>query len=444
MWYFKINFVILLLPAIFIFLKSPQEIRKFILLFYSILFYFTFSFHFLLILIILSSITFVLAKYVNKSRILFYFSLLINFGSLCLFKFSENLIYPIGMSFYVLQSTGYLIDKRSQISPKNETQNKFCDFLLYNLFFARVLSGPIEKFDHFKKQLIELKTNPQNIITGFTIFLFGILKKIILADRMIKLYDYSLLENTEFSLSVYMIIFIIAPFIVYFDFCAYSDMAYGLSRIFGINLTHNFQSPFSAKSLPDFWKRWHVSLYLWIKEYLFSNMKKMVLVSTSSSIIIVLFCFVVSGIWHSSFGGFFWGLSVGISVVLSLVFKEKIKKFGQTFNHLLILIVVSVSTQLYFLKSFKQLKNILINLSFNDNSMSLKSYLNKSDMQFFDILLVLFLIPVFLRIDYLFFNNRELFSINNSKKSIGLVVTLLLLWYFLSFSTFKPFVYSGV
>lgn len=441
MWYFLANFLVFLLPSIFIFDKIPTRYRWQFLLVLSLLFYASFDLVFLSVLIVLTLLNYFLSRYVITNKNIFYAAIGINLFSLCLFKFSSSLLYPIGMSYYVFQSIGFLVDTRSR---KMERESNLYHFLLYNLFFSRVLSGPIEKHEHFVDQLKNLQTDSNLITSGFTIFLYGVLKKTILSERIFKIYDYSILEKNKFELSTYLLFFFLSSFAVYIDFSAYSDMAFGLAKIFGINLTHNFNSPYSSYKFSGLWKRWHVSLYLWIKEYVFEKLRLLNWPLINSRSILILICFLLSGIWHSNFGGVLWGLFCGVFVILDRTWDKQLSKLHYCVRIGINFILISFASQLYFLKNSVQLINIVNHFSFGFSQFSPLDLLKQTGVQTFELVLVLTTIPMVVLIDHYFSKDRDFVSRLNMKVRIFLMTAFLLLWYSMGYSLGRPFMYSGV
>jgi alginate O-acetyltransferase complex protein AlgI len=441
MWYFLANFLVFLLPAIFIFDKIPTRYRWQYLLVLSLLFYASFDLTFLCVLVVLTLLNYFLSRFIVTNKIIFYTAVGINLLSLCLFKFSSSLLYPIGMSYYVFQSIGFLVDTRAK---KMERESSFFHFLLYNLFFPRVLSGPIEKHGRFVDQLNNLQTDSNLITSGFTIFLYGVLKKTILSERIFKIYDYSILEKNKFELSTYLVFFFLSSFAVYIDFSAYSDMAYGLAKIFGIDLTHNFNSPYSSYKFSGLWKRWHVSLYLWIKEYVFEKLRFLNWPLINSRSILIMMCFLLSGIWHSNFGGVLWGLFCGIFVILDRLWDKKLSRLPYIARIGINFILISFASQLYFLKNSVQLINIVNHFSFGFSQLSLMGLLKQTGVQSLELGLVIATIPMVVLIDHYFSKDRGFVSRLNMKVRILLMTAFLLLWYSMGYSLGRPFMYSGV
>jgi alginate O-acetyltransferase complex protein AlgI len=434
-------FLAFLLPSIVIFKRLSNYLKATFLLVLSLFFYASIDHRFIYTILSLTFFNYLLARFVVKTNFIFYFCVICNISTLFLFKFSSSLIYPIGMSYYIFQSLGYIFDVRSkQIEP----EKSFSALLLYNLFFPRILAGPIEKYQHFNSQVNKLETNSSNITSGFNILLYGIIKKAIVSDRILKIYDYSILEKNKYELGVTLLLFLTSSFAVYIDFSAYSDMAFGLAKMFGIKITHNFNSPYSSNKFSTLWKRWHVSLYLWIKEYLFDPMKKLNLPGLKSRSLLIIFCFLLSGIWHSNFGGLLWGLSCGIFVVLDRKLERYYEYLHHVFRKMIVFILISFASFVYFIKDYNQLTKIIDHFNFLFSKKLFNSFISLNSLQSFDIALIIFLIPVIVFIDHKFSQDRNLPSRFNLAQQIALMTFFLFLWYAFGFSSTKPFIYSRV
>jgi D-alanyl-lipoteichoic acid acyltransferase DltB (MBOAT superfamily) len=233
-----------------------------------------------------------------------------------------NVILSIGVSFYVFQAISYLIDVYIEIE---EPERHIGYFALYICFFAKLLQGPIERSNELLPQIKTQKSfNISNIYAGIFIFTWGIFKKIIVADRLSifvnavydDVYSYSglqlILATYYYSIQIYC------------DFSGYTDMALGTARMFGINLTQNFNNPYLSTSIADFWRRWHISLSRWILDYIFKPLqmqfRDLKIFGSALSLIVTFF---VCGAWHGiSFGFLIWGLLHGMYMAISIYYKH--------------------------------------------------------------------------------------------------------------------------
>ena len=235
---------------------------------------------------------------------------------LTLFKFSDvflpkSLAIPLGMSYYTLMVIGYLIDVyRGDV----EAERNPVFFVLYTAFFPQLTAGPIGRGKRLLKQYREkLYPTPEGVKTGLLMIALGVFQKWVLADNLSPVVD-SMVggKNTGFIVALG---FMLYSFVIYFDFAGYSMIAIGAAGVFGVELDDNFHAPFFATSIKEFWRRWHISLSSWFRDYLYIPLGG----SRRSKLrrdLSVLAVFVLSGIWHGNGGGFLlWGLMHGVFLV---------------------------------------------------------------------------------------------------------------------------------
>lgn len=221
------------------------------------------------------------------------------------FSFSTTtLLLPLGISFYLFESIGYLIDvKRGQRAERNYVQ-----FALFIAFFPKVILGPIERAAHFIPQKIHITWN--NITIGLFIALWGIFKKIVIADQLGAIAS----NHTSPLFTAY-----IYAFQLYFDFSGYTDIAIGTSKVFGIDLLQNFNRPYASASIAEFWRRWHMSLSFWLRDYLYIPLGGS-RVSPFRKHLNIMIVFLLSGLWHGAGWTFIvWGIVHGMLMVLNSI-----------------------------------------------------------------------------------------------------------------------------
>jgi D-alanyl-lipoteichoic acid acyltransferase DltB (MBOAT superfamily) len=237
-----------------------------------------------------------------------------------------NIFLTIGVSFYVFQAISYLIDVYIEIE---EPERHIGYFALYMCFFAKLLQGPIERSNELLPQLkAEKSFNKDNLYAGIFLFTWGLFKKVVVADRL------SLFVDTVYD-DVYSysgLQLILATYYyslqIYFDFSGYTDMALGTARMFGINLTQNFNSPYFATSIADFWRRWHISLSRWILDYIFKPLQMQFRnYKNLGAAFALIITFLVCGAWHGlSWGFILWGFIHGMYMAISIYYGN-IKKY---------------------------------------------------------------------------------------------------------------------
>lgn len=229
-----------------------------------------------------------------------------------------HIALPIGVSFIVFEKITYLVDiyrGQSHVAPN------FRMYLLYVFFFPKLLAGPIIKFHEMDSQLLAMPPVHSNDFTqGFLRFMLGVVKKTLLADTLAAGADMTFSAPSSsigFADAWWGVIFF--TFQIYFDFSAYSDMAIGLGRMLGFRLRENFDMPYISCSVTEFWRRWHMSLTSWIREYLYIPLGGN-RVSTTRQYANLWLCFLASGLWHGAAWTYvFWGIYNGFFLVLDRI-----------------------------------------------------------------------------------------------------------------------------
>ena len=338
------------LPVVLLLYYSIRnKYRWIILLFSSILFYsFLKAPHLLLALFFVTISTFILGIKIHTSKNRKYFlfisgvfvNLAILIGTRYLFYFVElldpgllnniinksvyekNIFLSIGVSFYVFQAISYLIDVYIGIE---EPERHLGHFALYMCFFAKLLQGPIERSNELLPQFkTENIFTISNINAGIFLFSWGLFKKVLIADRL------SLFVDAVYG-DVYThsgLQLILATYYysiqIYCDFSGYTDMALGSARMFGINLTQNFNNPYLATSIADFWRRWHITLSRWILDYIFKPLQMQFRqYGNFGTSLALLVTFLVCGAWHGlSWGFILWGFIHGLYMGISIYYKN--------------------------------------------------------------------------------------------------------------------------
>ena len=232
----------------------------------------------------------------------------------------------IGVSYYVFQAISYLFDIYLEIE---KPERHFGYFALYLAFFPKLLQGPIERAGDLIPQLkTKYEFNYDNMRFGMLLFTWGLFKKVVIADRL-GLYVDAVYNDVHAFTGLPLLLATYAyAFQIYMDFSGYTDMALGSARLFNINLTQNFNSPYLATSVADFWRRWHITFSRWILDYIFKplqmqwrNWKNW---GTATALIVA---FLISGIWHGASWGFvIWGGLHGLYMACSVFYKPYQKK----------------------------------------------------------------------------------------------------------------------
>lgn len=346
----------LILPlAVILFYNMPAKYRWSVLLIGSMLYLGYYSVPFLIYATVFAVVNFFFGKILypiadeKKRKRVYLLFLFINIGQLVVYKYIDfiienanwivssfsqkelpylKLIVPIGISYYTFQSIGYIIN----INRKLEVPEKHIGhFLIYNLFFPKILSGPIERSEKFLPQLRNPKPfSAEEFKSGARLILFGLMYKLIIAERLSVVVTnvYANIENySGFSL---IIIFFVQIIYLYTDFSGYTNIALGIARFFGINLTDNFNRPFFSRNVSEYWRRWHISLSSWCNDYIFKTIIfKRRKWGQNAAVYGVFITFIIIGIWHGAMWTFvIIGLLQGLAINYEFFTKRKRLEIG--------------------------------------------------------------------------------------------------------------------
>lgn len=257
---------------------------------------------------------------------------------------SKSIILPIGISFYTFQALSYVIDvyRSKEESGELKAQKNFFDLALYVSLFPQLIAGPIVKYHDVEKQITNRESSIQDLYYGMKRFIYGLTKKIIISNTLASIADEIFSINiNDLGTTIAWLGILCYTLQIYYDFSGYSDMAIGLGRIFGFRFLENFNYPYIATSIQDFWRRWHISLSTWFREYLYiplgGNRKGEII--TYRNLILVFFA---TGLWHGASWNFIvWGLFHGIFIVMERYFLGGILKNNKyrILNHVYVTLV---------------------------------------------------------------------------------------------------------
>ncbi len=317
---------LIFLPVVFLgYWLLPKRFRKFFLLMASCYFYMAFVPKYILILFFLITLDYFLAFLIHnapdkKRKLYLILSILANIGTLVFFKYfnfiNENIVavshalnfnyqpyilniaLPLGLSFHVFQSLSYVIEvyRKKYVPEKN-----YLHYALYVLLFSQLVAGPIERPQHLLPQLnADQKFDYVKARRGLERIMWGFFKKLVIADHFSRIISSLYVNLPPESLTIF-IVMVMFTYQLYCDFSGYSDIAVGSAMLFGLELTENFNRPFSAKSIGEFWRKWHISLSSWLRDYLyypliFSWGK----VSKYKLYISSFLTFAIIGLWHGA------------------------------------------------------------------------------------------------------------------------------------------------
>lgn len=248
-----------------------------------------------------------------------------------------NIALPIGISFYTFQTMSYTIDVYRGVVP---AQHNFLDFATYVTLFPQLIAGPIVQYKTVAKELSGRKTTLDDFSAGAFRFTVGLAKKILLANRIGSVWD-TISNLNQMSVATAWLGAVAYSFQIYFDFSGYSDMAIGLGRMFGFYFLENFNFPYMSRSITEFWRRWHISLSSWFREYVYiplgGNRKGM-----ARQLFNIMVVWMLTGLWHGANWNFvLWGIYYGVLLMTEKLFLlkwlEKLPKWtGHIYSMLLV------------------------------------------------------------------------------------------------------------
>lgn len=272
-----------------------------------------------------------------------------------------EIAFPVGISFYTFETITYIVDVYRK---DNKPLKNFWDYQLYIIFFPKLIAGPIVRFQLIADQITQRNETINDCLQGFYRFCIGLGKKILIANILGK--QAELIFNTEIEyLSCFTawIGIILYTFQIYFDFSGYTDMALGLARMVGIRLPENFNNPYNARSISDFWSRWHMTLGMWMKNYLYIPLggNRVGKIRLYFNLWLV---FLISGFWHGASWNFIiWGAYHGLFLILDRLFLAKLlKKIGLLPSVLFTFFVVAISLVFFRFESFELASTYLVKL----------------------------------------------------------------------------------
>ena len=361
MLFTSISFLYYFLPAlIIIYFITPKKYKNIILLIASLLFYFYGEPKYVFLMIAEIIIAYIGAilidKYKNQSKNILIITLFIHVFLLIIFKYTDfiiqtindisnanikllNIALPIGISFYTFQIISYIIDV---YNGKVNVQKNIIKLATYVSLFPQLVAGPIVRYQTVEKELDDRTHSFNNFAYGIRRFTIGLAKKVLIANALGELCSKAFLAD-EKTVVFFWIFGISYMLQLYFDFSAYSDMAIGLGRIFGFHFPENFNYPYISKSITEFWRRWHISLSTWFRDYVYiplgGNRE-----GKYKQIRNILIVWLLTGIWHGANWTFLiWGLLFGIILIIEKIFLNKfMEKLPSFIRRIYVLFIVMI------------------------------------------------------------------------------------------------------
>lgn len=367
----SVSFLFYFFPIVLIlYFLSPRKYRNLILFISSLFFYFVGEKQYTLILLFSCVFNYFYAKRIKDKNTL-WFGVIVNLSLLIYFKYTNfivndvlgfnnlvNIVLPIGISFFTFQAISYLIDVyRGDV----KASKSFINFGTYLTFFPQLIAGPIVRYETVNGELIDRKENVDDASRGITRFCVGLFKKVVIADTLGSIVKLLSAIKVRSSLS-YFLEMISATMQLYYDFSAYSDMAIGMALIFGFHFLENFNYPLIATSVKDFWRRWHISLSSFLKDYIYIPLGGS-RCSNSRYIFNLLVVWFLTGFWHGADYNFIlWGLYFGLVLIIEkFVFRgffDRHKIIGFVYTAL----IVNISFVIFNHSNLLDIKNFIVGL----------------------------------------------------------------------------------
>ncbi len=459
MLFSSMTFIYVFLPivcTVYFFIK--KELHNFILLIASMIFYMWGEPRYFAIMLLTIFINYFGALLIDKKRnkTVLIFIILLNLSFLIYFKYFnfliENInllfhsnidfikaIMPIGISFYTFQAMSYIIDVyRKEEKPQKDIYK----LSLYICLFPQLIAGPIIKYHDIKNQIDNREETFSKVCFGAKRFIIGLSKKVLIANVMGEIVEKIFSQNPDnLTLPISWLGAICYSFQIFFDFSGYSDMAIGLGLIFGFNFMENFNYPYISKSITEFWRRWHISLSTWFKDYVYIPLggNKCGIKRTCFNLFLV---FLITGIWHGASWNFiFWGLWYALFLII-----EKITGIHKDPNekpfikHIYVLFVIAIGWVIFradnLIYAFNYIKTMLNPLKINLKATIdvLPYYISIYEFLILSTAIIC-AIPIF---------NRMLQIENKAGKlfiNIYLLVLFILSTASIAVSTYNPFIY---
>ena len=439
----SVSFLFYFFPIVLmLYFLSPRKYRNLILFISSLFFYFVGEKQYTLILLFSCVFNYFYAKRIRDKKTL-WFGVIVNLSLLIYFKYTNfivndvfgfnnlvNIVLPIGISFFTFQAISYLIDVyRGDV----EASKSFINFGTYLTFFPQLIAGPIVRYETVNGELIDRKENVDDASRGITRFCVGLFKKVVIADTLGSIVKLLGAIKVRSSLS-YFLEMVSATMQLYYDFSAYSDMAIGMALIFGFHFLENFNYPLIATSVKDFWRRWHISLSSFLKDYIYIPLGGS-RCSNSRYIFNLFVVWFLTGFWHGADYNFIlWGLYFGLVLIIEkFVFKgffDRHKIIGFVYTAL----IVNISFVIFNHSNLLDIKNFIVGL-FNFK------YLVDKETLFYLKNYVVFFVVCIVGITPLC---KNIYSRLKNKDLLNIVLVVLLLIVSTAYiidATFMPFLY---
>ena len=361
----------------------PKRAKNYVLLVFSLVFYAWGEPVYVFLMLGMTLSDYILGRLMNrfdespsKRKTCLILSIVIDLSCLAFFKYAGFLVgtinaipgvsvsfrkiaLPIGISFFTFQTMSYTIDLyRRQVG----VEKNYAEYLMYVSMFPQLIAGPIVRYQTVKEDLHERTVKPADITDGAMRFVYGLLKKVLLANRLGTLWDDALLLTNP-STSMAWLGAVAFTLQLYLDFSAYSDMAIGLGRMLGFRFNENFKYPLTADSVTEFWRRWHISLSSWFRDYIYIPLggNRCKVPRQIFNLAVVWF---LTGLWHgASWNYVLWGVYYGVLLCLEkFVYGKKLEKAPKFLRHLYLCLIVVVGFTVFAIEDFSRMASYLASM----------------------------------------------------------------------------------
>ncbi|CAG5077005.1 MBOAT family O-acyltransferase [Parvicella tangerina] len=465
----SIVFLMYFLPAFLgVYLITPKAFKNYVILLFSILFYSWGAPKFVFVILGSTIIDFYIVKGMHranekkKKKLLLSASLIMNLGLLAYFKYANFFVenvnavllelgfssvswtevaLPIGISFYTFQTLTYAIDVYRGTDKPLE---KVTDYLLYILSFPQMIAGPIVRYKDVAKQITNRPDEIDDKLIGLYRFVIGLSKKVLIANVMAEQAEVIFASDyTQLTWANAWLGTIAFTFQIYFDFSGYSDMAIGLGKMMGFKFPENFDAPYTSKNITEFWRRWHITLGKFMRDYLYIPLGGNK-VSTSRLYVNLITVFLLSGLWHGASWNFvIWGGFHGFFLILDRLFLEKFtKKIGDVLAIILTFFITMIGWVIFKIENIDQLWIYLQKLFMYDGIWEW------SEIHSFYLTLIIACICSFAypfkigkKLEHYFFQKNSYFLKEHFIFSTVSVLLFILCLSFITSSGFNPFIY---
>ena len=456
----SITFLYYFLPLFLIlYFIVPKKYKNIVLLIFSFIFYFYGEPKYILLMIIevLFSYYMTLSLEKNKSKSLLGVIVSFHLLLLCVFKYFNfiidnintifssnisllNIVLPIGISFYTFQIISYEVDV---YRGKVKASKSLIEYMTYVFLFPQLIAGPIVRYESVNKELKSRKISFEDFSYGVNRFVIGLFKKVVIANNIGELCN-TLVGSTEVSVLLYWILGIGYMLQIYFDFSGYSDIAIGIGRMIGFKFPENFDYPYIADSVTNFWRRWHMTLSGWFKDYVYIPLGGN-RVSTLKHIRNIFIVWMLTGLWHGASWNFIiWGLYFGVILIIEKYFLNKIlEKLPKVIRVIYTSFIVMISFIIFSSDDLNSALTIIKGL-FSFKSLSLYNGFILYYIRSYSVILIIGIIfstPLIKNIIEKLRSKKILNNIINILEIIVILLILLVVTSMLIDSSYNPFLY---